>query len=110
VAAVALVPALVLGGSATMQDPTVSFIARRDFPAGSAPVSVAVGDFNGDGKLDLAVASEGTAPLFMDGGVSVLLGNGDGTFQAPRNFGAGRSPLSVAVGDFNAGMGCPTWR
>jgi hypothetical protein len=34
--------------------------------------------------------------------VSVLLGNGDGTFQAARNFGAGFDPTSVAVGDFNA--------
>src|SRR5260370_41205654 len=35
--------------------------------------------------------------------VSVLLGNGDGSFQAPQNFGAGGGPVSVAVGDFNGG-------
>jgi hypothetical protein len=54
-----------------------------------------VGDFNGDGKLDLAV----TNVLFSS--VSVLLGNGDGTFGAATNYGAGFTPLSVAVGDFN---------
>jgi uncharacterized repeat protein (TIGR02543 family) len=53
-----------------------------------------VGDFNGDGKQDLAVANQG-------GDVSILLGNGDGTFQPAVNFGAGTTPLSVAVGDFN---------
>ena len=55
---------------------------------------MAVGDFNGDGKADLAVANTGDS-------VSVLLGNGDGTFQAAVNYGAGRSSQSVAVGDFN---------
>src|SRR5437667_420699 len=62
--------------------------------AGSNPTSAAVGDFNGDGKLDLAVANAGSK------NVSVLLGNGDGTFKAPVNFGA-PGPQSVAVGDFN---------
>src|SRR3989442_3564762 len=83
----------------TFPDPapaqTVSFIARRDFAAGRSPDSVAVGDFNGDGKLDLAVAN------FDSSDVSVLLGNGHGSFQAALTFGAGRSPCFVAVGDFN---------
>ena len=56
---------------------------------------MAVADFNGDGKHDLA-----TANSFSDN-VSVLLGNGDGTFQAAANFAAGNGPWSVAVGDFN---------
>jgi hypothetical protein len=56
---------------------------------------VAVGDFNGDGLLDLAVADYGS------NSVSVLLGNGDGSFQVPLNFAAGSKPASVAVGDFN---------
>ena len=62
--------------------------------AGSNPTSAAVGDFNGDGKLDLVVANAGSK------NVSILLGNGDGSFKAPLNFGA-PAPQSVAVGDFN---------
>jgi hypothetical protein len=54
---------------------------------------VAVGDFNGDGIPDLAVAN-GSA-------VSVLLGNGDGTFQAQVSYAAGIGPIFVAAGDFN---------
>jgi hypothetical protein len=57
---------------------------------------VAVGDFNGDGKLDVAVADDS-----FFGAAAVLLGNGDGTFQAARSFPAGYSPQSLAVGDFN---------
>src|SRR5260370_31213728 len=60
---------------------------------GSARVSVGVGDFNGDGRPDLAVANRD--------GVAVLLGNGDGTFQAAGDYPTGRNPVSVAVGDFN---------
>jgi hypothetical protein len=57
--------------------------------------SVAVGDFNGDGKLDLAVAD------YVTGTVSVLLGNGNGTFQTHVDYVTGGLPESVAVGDFN---------
>jgi hypothetical protein len=54
-----------------------------------------VGDFNGDGKQDLAVNnSESTS-------VSISLGNGDGTFNAAISFGTGNGPRSLAVGDFN---------
>ncbi len=68
------------------------------YDAGRFPASVAVGDFNGDGILDLAVADSQTGP-----NVAVLLGNGDGTFQPPVFFdaGAGSAPRSVAVADFN---------
>jgi hypothetical protein len=62
---------------------------------GTNPASVAVGDFNGDGKLDLAVANSAS------NNVSVLLGNGDGTFQAAVNYAVGTNPASVAVGDLN---------
>jgi uncharacterized protein YfaP (DUF2135 family) len=60
----------------------------RNFASGIGNDSLVVGDFNGDGKLDLALR-----------GVSVLLGNGDGSFQPPLNYPAGDN--SVAVGDFN---------
>ena len=74
---------------------TVSFIARADLEVGTNPRSVAVGDFNGDGRPDLAVANGNS------NAVSVLLGNGDGTFQPALSFDAGNHPSSVAVGDFN---------
>jgi hypothetical protein len=56
---------------------------------------VAVGDFNGDGKQELAL------PNYYNIYVSVLLGKGDGTFAAPVNYAVGDGPNSVAVGDFN---------
>jgi hypothetical protein len=56
---------------------------------------VVTGDFNGDGRPDLAVANASSNT------VSLLLGNANGTFQAARNFATGSLPLSVAVGDFN---------
>jgi hypothetical protein len=68
--------------------------------AGSNPTSVAVADFNGDGITDLVVFNLGTFPDHLHT-LSVLLGNGDGTFQAPQNFAAGPDSNFVAVGDFN---------
>src|SRR5262249_53691823 len=74
--------------------------ARRDFPVGRSPRSVAVGDFNGDGILDLAVAN-----TYSDS-VSVLIGIGDGTFQPAQTVEVRRGPQSITVGDFN-GDGVP---
>jgi len=72
------------------------------------PSSVAIADVNGDGKPDLLVASyEEDAigmcdPSSCSGTVSVLLGNGDGTFQAAVVYGSGQQwATSVAVGDVN---------
>jgi hypothetical protein len=60
--------------------------------------SVAVGDFLHNGKLDLAVANPGSNT------VSVLLGNGDGTFQQRVDFAVGSMPLSVAANDLGNGQ------
>ena len=66
--------------------------------AGDGPVSVAVGDFNGDGKQDLAVCN--AINIYL-GALSILLGDGTGNFSAPTTFAVGAGPLEVAVGDFN---------
>ena len=60
---------------------TVSFTAS-EITGSAGPGSVAVADFNGDGKQDLAVAE------LNPGSVSVLLGQGDGTFQVRRTSGS----------------------
>lgn len=59
------------------------------------PQTVVVGDFNGDGKLDLATAD------MYDFTVSILLGDGTGNFSPGVTFGGGSSPYDLAVGDFN---------
>ncbi len=79
---------------------TAGFKPPMTYPVGTAPRAVAFGDCNGDGKVDLAVANPGNA-VGDDGNVSILLGNGDGTFQAANNIAAGKNPFSIAVGDFN---------
>jgi len=79
------------------------------FLCNGVPTSVAVGDFNGDGKPDLAIANIpiglgsliGAVTGHVGGQVAILLGNGDGTFQGANNFGTGGDfPTSVAVGNF----------
>jgi hypothetical protein len=64
---------------------------------------VASGDFNGDGNLDLAVSGLRTQTLSSSWAVSILLGNGDGTFQPAVNYAASfRNSSKVIVADFNA--------
>src|SRR5437667_11712021 len=70
---------------------TVCFGAKNDFSTGRASSAVAVGDFNGDGTLDLAVTGG-------SGTVSILLGTGTGSFGAKTDFGTGGAS-SVVVGD-----------
>ena len=70
---------------------------------GVSPLSVAVGDFLGNGKLDLAVANQfgNDATESSPGTVSILLGDGTGSFTPAATLPVGYSPYAVAVGDFN---------
>ena len=91
---VALVFSVAMAHAATAFD--VEFADPVRYPVGTGPRDVVVADFNGDGKLDLAVSNVGS------GNVSVLLGNGDGTFQPATNFDTGLpNPVALAKGDFN---------
>ena len=62
---------------------------------GTGPDALVAGDFNGDGRTDLAVANYGAND------VSVLLGNGDGTFQPQVTYAVGTEPDAPRGGDFN---------
>ena len=90
---VALCVSVGLGGFAVQA--LGSFGKAKNYATGTGPASVAIGDFNGDGKRDLAVANSGSNT------VSILLGNGAGSFRKPRNFAVGLGPTSVAIGDLN---------
>lgn len=74
---------------------TLSFAIAVKYTVGNGPSMVIVADFNGDGKLDLTTANSGS------NSVSLLLGNGDGTFQSASSFPLGISPISLVSGDFN---------
>ena len=77
----------------------VDFARANIYPVGASPQMAVSGDFNGDGKTDFAVLNQDSA------NVSILLGNGDGTFRPARNFAIGGAPeskpVSITAGDFN---------
>lgn len=87
-------------GTAPLGAATLGFNEAQ--PAGSpitvghAPYGVATGDFNGDGFLDVVVEN------YNSNSVSILLGNGDGTFQPQVTYAVGSLPERVLVADFNA--------
>jgi len=68
---------------------TGSFESFPSYPVGVGASAITTGDFNGDGQLDLAIASSGTSGL-SDGSVTLLLGKGDGTFSVA-------TPISLSV-------------
>lgn len=83
------------------------FLEAPQYPTGNLPYFVVVGDFNGDGKADLAIADYCVDPTSEDtcrqfgSSVNVLLGNGDGSFQQLTRYATGTGSVSIVVGDFN---------
>jgi hypothetical protein len=73
----------------TLFQPTQTYLS-----GGVTAESIAVADMNHDGNLDLVVGNGSRA-------VSILLGNGDGTFQPPKTFDPGIAGTSIAVADIN---------
>lgn len=71
------------------------FAPRQDYPTGSGSNEVVVADFNGDGVLDLATANRNGASI------SVLLGNGDGTFGAGVTYAVGNLALTIEAADLD---------
>ncbi len=71
------------------------FNGPRDYLVGSYPESVVAGDFNGDGRPDIATANQAS------NNVSILLQNSDGTFHAAVNYPVGNGPMSLQTADVN---------
>jgi len=73
-----------------------TFSSATNFPVGTLPNSVVVGDFNKDGKPDIATSNGGGS----SNGISILLGTGTGSFGTATNY---KSYFdSLALGDFNS--------
>ena len=73
----------------------LSFATATSFDLYGAPSAMATGDFNGDGKIDLAVAQ------YFNSTIGILLGDGAGNFTVAANPAVGRWPWAMATGDFN---------
>ena len=67
----------------------------------STSIAMVAGDFNGDGRTDLAATSYYGTYANFTGAVSVLLSNGDGTFQPQMTYAVGSQPRAIVSGDFN---------
>src|SRR5437016_7515592 len=90
---------LLLSSSSVLAQSSPSYVFNQaQFATGPTPLSVTVGDFNGDGKLDLAVAN---ADGSNGNSVSILVGKSDGTFDSKVDYATGAAPYSVIAADFN---------
>jgi len=71
------------------------FANRASYAAGVDPVAAVAADFNGDGRLDLAVVDQ------LDNTVSIFLGKPDSTFAPKVDYPVGTAPLAIVTADFN---------
>ncbi len=76
-----------------------TFAARQDIPTPSGPIACAVGDLNGDGKLDVVVANSGAGSISIFQNIGSGGPLGTNTFGPPINLPTGGSPRSVTVAD-----------
>ena len=87
-----------LGGTTVAGAIPSTVFPRTDFNVGQLPVAVAAKDFDNDGKVDMAVVNQ------QDNSISILMGNGDGTFAQPNPaivLGANeQGPAAIASGVF----------
>ena len=77
------------------RDGTFTLTGPAPIPVGQSLSAIATGDFNGDGRLDLAVTDS------AGNSVIILLGNGNGTFAGPITIPVGNQPEAIVSGDFN---------
>lgn len=80
---------------------TGGFSVAAMLEAGVNTTAVAVGDFNGDSKPDLAAVNKGDAAMMLAGNVSVYVNNGSGSFGSAANFTAGTTPVAIVAGNFD---------
>jgi hypothetical protein len=81
--------------SVLMNNGNGTFASPVTFGTATHPTSIAFGDLNGDGKLDIVTAN------YTSNNVSVLMGNGNGTFKSAVNYDCGVGPQTVVVADLN---------
>jgi hypothetical protein len=83
--------------SILLNDGTGLFTGPTSYSGGANSMAMAAGDFDVDGDVDIVLANYN-----FGGTISVLLGNGNGSFAAPKRFRtAGQHPRTLTVGDFN---------
>jgi len=90
-----VVPAMLALVATPLTSAQTFMFNRADFVTGTGPAVLAVGDFNGDGHMDVVTGNDDTANT-----VSVLLGKGDGTFAPHVDYAVGSGVTGIAVGDF----------
>jgi hypothetical protein len=90
----ALLAALTLPSVAHAQCP-LAWAPAANYTAGNDPANVGLGDFNADGRLDVAILN------VSSGNVSIRLGTGGGAFAGTTNFAVGYSPQAIAIADLN---------
>src|SRR5512140_433689 len=82
-------------GGASPRDTQIWLGGLPEAPTGESPIALVTGDFDGDGKLDVATVNQ------VANSVSVLLGLGNGTFRAAVDYPCGGYPVAIVSGDFN---------